>query len=202
MKGFFFFDIDTQRDLMLSGGPLCVPGAERMVSKVGRLFDFAKARGVTILSTAIMHTGAETLPPGLPMHCVRGTDGQRKIDGTLLLHPFLLENKPIDCSFADLVKKHQQIIIEKAGFDPFGNPAMEKLMRVLPQRAILFGVPAEHSVRLAALGLRRLGCKTVAIQNAILPLRPRDAAKAETDMRGAGVEFIAMEVLLGALDAG
>jgi nicotinamidase/pyrazinamidase len=202
VKGFFFFDIDTQRDLLLSGGPLCVPGAERLIPRIRRLFDFAKTRGVTILSTAITRTGEETPVPGLPVHCVHGTEGQRKVDGTMLLHPLLLEDKPADRNFSDLVKKHQQIILERKGFDPFMNPAMEKLMRVLPQRALLFGVPAEHSVRLAALGVRRWGCKTVAIQNAILPLHPLEYAKAEAEMRAAGVEFTTMEVLLGALDPG
>ncbi len=190
MKEFFLFDVDTQRDLVLSDGKLCVPGAERMIPRLRCLFDFAKTHAVTIISSAIAN---ESENPGVgeyPVHCVRGTEGQRKLDDTLLFHPLLLENKPVDRSFSDLIRKHQQIIIEKGGFDVFGNPVFGKLLRVLPQRAILFGVPLEHSIKLAALGLRQMGYKAVVVQNAALPLEPREAAKAEAEMRRSGVEFI------------
>jgi nicotinamidase-related amidase len=201
MKGFFFLDVDTQRDLMLREGKLSVPGAERLIPKLRRLFDFAKANGVTIISPVMTNAEDDAGFQGKPFPCVRGTDGQRKIDDTLFLHPLILENKPLDRSFADLVKKHLQIIVEKPAFDVFGNPAFEKLLRVLPQRAIIFGVPLEHSVQIAALGLRRLGCKAAVIQDAVLPLDPRKGPRAEADMRNAGVEFIDLELLLGSLAA-
>ncbi len=197
MKNLFFLDLDTQRDLMLSHGALSVPGADRLVPKLRRLFNFAKANSVTVLSSAISRSASDPGSAPLPPHCIRGTEGQRKLDDTLMLHPLILENKPIDRSFHDMVRKHPQIIIEKQDFDIFSNPATEKLLRVLPPHAILFGVPLEHSVLLAALGLRRLGLKTAVIQNAVLPLDPREAARAETAMRGARVEFITLEVLLG-----
>jgi nicotinamidase-related amidase len=199
MKAFFFLDLDTQRDLISADGSMPVPGGERMIPKLRRLFEFARANAVTVISTAITQDGGD---PGLLGHrdlCVRGTQGQRKIDDTLMLHPLVLENRQVDRNFADLVRKHQQIVLEKSGFDVFVIPAFEKLLRVLPQRAIVFGVPLEHSIRHAALGLRRMGLKTVVLQNAALPLEPREAAKAESAMRGAGVEFITLEVLLGAL---
>jgi nicotinamidase-related amidase len=199
MKAFFFLDLDTQRDLMLSGGRLPVPGAERMIPKLRRLFEFAKANAVTVISTAITREAGVPGILGLPDLFVRGTEGQRKIDDTLMLHPLVLENRKVDRNFADLVRKHQQIVLEKDEFDVFGHPAFEKLLRVLPQRAILFGVPLEHSIRLAAQGLRRTGLKTVVLQNAALPLEPKEAARSEAAMRGAGVEFITLEVLLGAL---
>ncbi len=199
MKTVFLLDVDTQRDLILSDGALPVPGGERLIPKLRRIFDFAKTNAVTIISSAIVHEPADAQTGEYPPHCRRGTEGQRKVDDTLLLHPLVLENKPVDRSFADLVRKHQQIIIEKSGFDVFVNPAFEKLLRVLPQRAILFGVPLDHSIRLAALGLRRMGYKAAVIQNAALPLEPRAAGKVETEMRRAGVEFIPLEVLLGAL---
>lgn len=199
MKAIFFFDVDTQRDLMLPGGTLYVPGAERLIPKLRRLFDFAKANAITILSTADAHNPNDSEFAALSPHCVRGTEGQRKIDDTLLLHPFVLENRPVDRSFVDLVRKHQQIIVEKQEFDVFSNAGVEKLLRVLPPHAILFGVPTDHSVKLAALGLCRLGFKTALIQNVTLPLDSRAAAKSEAEMRTAGVEFIALEALLGAL---
>jgi nicotinamidase/pyrazinamidase len=198
MKNIFFVDVDTQYDLMQPAGTLYVPGAERLISKLLRLFSFAKTHAVTVVSTANVREADD--PPAAPfLHgCLRGTSGQRKLPETLLLHPVILENKPLDRSFPDLVRKHQQIIVEKSEFDVFSNPHMDKLLRVLPANAILFGVPTEHSIKLAALGLRRRGIKAAVVQNVILPLRARDAASAESAMRGSGVEFIGLEVLLGA----
>jgi len=197
MKNIFFFDLDTQRDLMLADGKMYVPGAERLIGKLRRLFNFAKANAVTIISAADAHSPDDPVFLNFPPHCVRGTEGQRKLDDTLLLHPLVLENKPLDRSYHDMVRKHQQIIVEKQEHDVFSNAAVEKLLRVLPPHAILFGVPTEHSVKPAALGLRRLGFKTAVIQNATLPLEPREGPKAEAAMRSAGVEFITLEVLLG-----
>ncbi len=202
MKTIFFVDVDTQRDLMLPDGNLYVPGAERMIPKLRKLFDFAKSNAITIISSADAHSPRDPEFSKLPAHCVRGTDGQRKLDDTLLLHPCVLENKPIDRSFHDLVRKHQQIIIEKQEFDLFSNPLAEKLLRVLPPHAIVFGVPSEHSVRLTALGLRRLGFKTAIVQNAVLPLDARSAQETEAAMRSAGIEFIALDLLLNAQSEG
>ena len=42
MKNLFFMDIDTQKDFMLSSGSLYVPGAERIIRKLRKLFDFAR----------------------------------------------------------------------------------------------------------------------------------------------------------------
>jgi len=201
MKNVFFFDIDTQRDLMLRGGGLYVPGAERLIPKLRRLFLFAKSHAITVLSTANAFS-AEAMESGKsPLHCLRGTEGQRKLDDTLLLHPLVLECRPVDRSFPELVRKHQQIILEKQGDDVFSNPSTEKLMRVLPNRAIVFGVPTESSVRHAALGLRRLGFKTAVIEDAILPMNPREGNAAEAAMREAGVEFITLELLMGVQEA-
>lgn len=199
MKGIFFFDIDTQRDLIVSTGALAVPGAERMIPKLRRLFDFARAQAITILSTANAHEPAGGQLQGAAAYCLRGTEGQRKIDDTLLRHPLILENKPVNRNFAEIIRKHAQVVIEKQEWDPFSNPATEKLLRVLPPHAILFGIPAEHSVRLAAMGLRRLGIKAAVVQNATMALEPRAAAKSEAAMRSVGVEFIAIEALLGVL---
>ncbi len=197
MKNIFFVDVDTQRDLMQPDGSLYVPGAERLLPKLRRLFSFAKTHAVTILSTANACDPHAFTSGKFPPHCLRGTPGQHKVDDTLMLHPLVLENKPLDRSFPDLVRKHQQIIVEKQEFDVFTNPSVEKLLRVLPSNAIIFGVPTEYSVKLTALGLRHLGIKTALVQNMTLPLRGRDASAAESAMRSAGVEFITLEVLLG-----
>ena len=70
MKNLFFFDIDTQKDFMLKTGALYVPGAERIIPKLRRLFDFAAGNEISVISTMDTHA-AETLriPDRPPYEC-------------------------------------------------------------------------------------------------------------------------------------
>ncbi len=197
MKMIFFMDIDTQRDFMLPSGALYFPAAERIIPKLRRLFDFAKRNDIFVLSTMDAHSPADPEFGRFPPHCIRGTEGQHKIDETLLPRPLTLENRPIDRNFVDVVKKHRQIIVQKQTLNIFDNPATEKLLRALPPHAIVFGVATEYCVKLAALGLRRLGIKTAVVSDAIQCLSATDGAVAVEEMKQAGVEFITTDTLIG-----
>jgi nicotinamidase/pyrazinamidase len=198
MKNLFFLDVDTQRDFMLSSGALHVPGAERLIPKLRRLFDFARKNEIEIISSVDAHVANDPEFAQFPAHCVQGTEGQRKLDETLLPRPLILQNKQIDRNLMDIVRKHQQIIVEKQALDLFSNPMSERLLRVLPPRAIVFGVTTDYCVKLACLGLRRFGVNTAVVSDAIRALAPKTEKEALEEMRAAGVEFITLEALLGA----
>jgi nicotinamidase/pyrazinamidase len=198
MKNLFFLDVDTQRDFMLASGALYVPGAERIIPKLRRLFDFARKNEISILSSADAHIVNDIEFQKFPPHCIQGAEGQRKLDETLLSRPLILQNKAIDRNLLDMVKKHQQIIVEKQTLDVFTNPVTERLLRVLPPRAIVFGVATEYCVKIACLGLRRMGLQTALVNDATRALTPKTEKEALEEMRGAGVEFISLETLLGA----
>jgi nicotinamidase/pyrazinamidase len=198
MKNIFFVDVDTQRDFMLSTGSLYVLGAEKIIPKIRRLFDFARKNEISILSTMDAHATADPEFGQFPPHCVVGTDGQRKLDETLLPRPLIIPNKPVDRNLMDAIRKHQQIIIEKQDLDMFSNPVSERLLRVLPPHAIVFGVATEYCVKLACLGIRRLGVPVALVTDAVKALSPNTEKEALEEMRKAGVEFIALDMLLGA----
>jgi nicotinamidase/pyrazinamidase len=198
MKNIFFVDVDTQRDFMISTGKLYVPGAERMIPKLRRLFDFARKNEISILSSVDAHAPDDPEFSTFPPHCVQGTEGQRKLDETLLQRPLILQNKSIDRNLLDAIRKHQQIIIEKQSLDIFSNPISERLLRVFPPRAIVFGVTTEYCVKLACLGIRRLGAQVAVVTDAIHALAPDTEKQAIEEMRRAGVEFITLEALMGA----
>jgi nicotinamidase/pyrazinamidase len=199
MKNIFFFDVDTQRDFMLPGGALYVPGAERILPKLRRLFDLARKNDVFILSSMDCHTPDDPEFSQFLPHCVRGTGGQKKVDETLLTRPLTVENKPADRNYLDSVRKYQQILLQKQTLDIFTNPATEKFLRALPPYAMVFGVTTEHCVRHAALGLRKAGVKTVVISDAICALGVESGQSAIDEMRKAGVDFITTDTLLGVL---
>ena len=198
MKNLFFLDVDTQRDFMLPTGALYVPGAERILPKLRRLFDFARKNEISILSSVDAHVVDDPEFKQFPPHCVQGTEGQRKVDETLLPRPLIFQHQPVDRNLPEAVRKHQQIIVEKQSLDLFSNPIAERLTRVLPPRAIVFGVTTEYCVKMACLGLRRLGVQTVLITDAVRALAPKTEKEAVEEMRRAGVEFILLEALLGA----
>ena len=198
VKNLFFVDVDTQRDFMLPTGALYVPGAEHIIPKLRRLFDFARKNDITILSTADAHTADDPEFQQFPAHCVQGSEGQHKLDETLLPRPLIFQNKPVDRNLLEAVRKHQQIIVEKQTLDLFTNPVAERLLRVLPPRAIVFGVTTEYCIKLACLGLRRLGVHTAVVSDATRALAPGTEKKALEEMRQAGVEFITLETLMAA----
>jgi nicotinamidase/pyrazinamidase len=199
MKNIFFFDVDTQRDFMLPGGALYVPGAERILPKLRRLFDLARKNDIFVLSSADYHAPDDPEFVQFPPHCVRGTDGQKKLDETLLTRPLTIETKPGDRNYIEAVRKYQQIILQKQALDVFTNPATERFLRALPPYAMVFGVTTEHCVRHAALGLRKLGVKTVVISDAVCALAAESGQKSMEEMRKAGVDFITTDTLLAVL---
>jgi nicotinamidase/pyrazinamidase len=201
MNQIFFVDIDTQRDFMLPSGALYVPGAEKLVPKLRRLFEFARRHGIFVLSSVDAHAPDDPEFMQFPPHCVRGTEGQRKLDETLLHRPLILENKPMDRNLMDALRKHSQIIIEKQKFDVFSNPVTGKLLRALPAHAIVFGVATDYCVRAAALGLRNLGIKTAVVSDAIRAVAADTERQAIEEMRQAGVEFSSVDQVLDAYAA-
>jgi nicotinamidase/pyrazinamidase len=198
MKNIFFLDVDTQRDFILPSGALYVPGAERMIPKLRRLFDFARKYEISILSSMDAHVPNDPEFAQFPAHCVQGTEGQRKIEETTLPRPLIFQNKAVDRNLLDAVRKHQQIIIEKQSLNLFDNPMLERLIRALPPHAIVFGVTTEHCVRLACLGLRQMGVQTALVTDAVRALALKAEKQALEEIRKAGVEFIALETLTGA----
>jgi nicotinamidase/pyrazinamidase len=197
MKAVFFLDVDTQRDFMLPSGALYVPGADRMIPKLQRLFDLARKNGISIISSVDAHSPDDSEFQQFPQHCLKGAEGQKKLDETSLRRPLVLENRPQDRNLMEAVRKHQQIIIEKQELDVFSNPVMEKLLRILPHYAIVFGVATEYCVKLATLGLRKLNIKTAVLGDVIRPIDPERARDAIDEMRQAGAEFITLDTLIG-----
>jgi len=198
VKGLFFADIDTQRDFILPEGALYVPGAEKIIPKLQHLFDFARKNKIHLLSTMDAHTVDDPEFEQFPPHCIQGTEGQKKLDETMMARPLVLKNQLIDRSLGEDVKKHLQIIVEKQALDVFSNPVMQRLLRILPPRAVVFGVATEYCVYTACIGLRRNGVQTVMVTDAVKALSTKSEKEALSKLQQEGVEFTTLEALLGA----
>ena len=72
-----FWEVDAQKDFMLPGGKLYVPGAERIIPNIKRLVDAARKAGILLVSSACAHAADDPEFASFPPHCIRGTEGAR-----------------------------------------------------------------------------------------------------------------------------
>jgi nicotinamidase/pyrazinamidase len=168
-----FWDVDTQVDFMHPDGKLYVPGAENVIPNIQRLNTSARQNGVLIISSTDAHQPTDPEFADYPPHCLAGTPGQEKVEGTVLPRHFVIPNRRVDIP-QDLMS-YDQVIVQKQATDVFTNPNMEALLQRLEQREIvLYGVVTEICVEKAAHGLIRRGYRVNVVEDAI---RHLDAAK-------------------------
>jgi len=188
MGGLLFWDVDTQYDFMRADGKLYVPGAEQIIPNLARLTGAAHRHGIRIVASADDHVPghrelSETpdFKETFPLHCMRGTPGQRKIPETALEDPLVIEPEPQPAAvLADRVRHHEgDILFHKHWFDVFTNPNVEPVVRELdPESIVLYGVALDVCDKYAIEGLlqRRPQTQLHAVTDAMKPI---DAGRAE-----------------------
>jgi nicotinamidase/pyrazinamidase len=198
MPGLLFWDVDTQSDFMDPQGKLYVPGAEKITPNIRRLTEYAAEHAIPIVASIDAHVKNDPEFHDYPPHCLVGTPGQKKIEGTLLPRYYLIPNRKIE--LAPDLSSYPQIVVEKQATDVFTNPNVEELLhRMGREREImLYGVVTEICVDQAARGLRQRGYRVHLVRDAV---RHLDAARggaviAEVALFG-GRLFTTAEVLAG-----
>ena len=200
MNRLVFWDVDTQVDFILPAGKLYVPGAEQIIPNLMRLTSFAVQHGIHNISSMDAHLETDPEFSEYPPHCLLGTPGQKKIEGTVLLEHFVVPNRKIDLP-ANLGSL-PQIMIEKQATDVFTNPNMDELLRRLggDREIILYGVVTEICVLQAARGLIERGRHVHLVTDAT---RALDRQKAEETTRivrrNGGMILNTEEILSGVL---
>src|SRR2546426_9630961 len=96
MARVIFWDVDTQYDFMHADGKLYVPEAERIITNLQRLTNYAHGHGIRIVASADDHvmghseiSDSPDWQSTFPAHCMRGTAGQMKIPETALRDPLV-----------------------------------------------------------------------------------------------------------------
>ena len=115
MARVIFWDVDTQYDFMHPDGKLYVPEAERVITNLQRLTDYAHGHGIRIVASADDHvmghpeiSDKPDWQSTFPAHCMRGTPGQKKIAETALRDPLVIEPAKTDAkALADRLRAHQ-----------------------------------------------------------------------------------------------
>jgi nicotinamidase/pyrazinamidase len=188
MASVIFWDVDTQYDFMRADGKLYVPDSEQIIPNLKRLTDYAHRTGVRIVASADDHVPGHRelsdkpdFKETFPLHCMRGTPGQKKIPETALKNPLVIEPELADAkAVAGLVKKHKgDILFHKHWFDVFTNPNVEPAVNQLaPDDIVLYGVALDVCDKYAIEGLleRRPKTRLFAVIDAMKPI-DRDVAE-------------------------
>ena len=167
-----FWDVDTQVDFMEPGGKLYVPGAEQVIPNIQQLNSWAEQRRVTLVSSMDAHQPTDPEFSDYPPHCLAGTPGQAKVEGTLLPSYFTVANRKIDLP-SDL-DRYAQVVVEKQATDVFTNPNIDELLQRLgrDREVVLYGVVTEICVEKAARGLIQRGYRVNLVEDAVRQLDP------------------------------
>jgi nicotinamidase/pyrazinamidase len=195
---FVFADIDTQVDFIEPSGKLYANGAEAIKENLGKLISFARAQKIPLISSVDCHPENDPEFEQFPPHCIRDSEGQKKIPETTTGEEVFVAQAAED--FPD--PKTHHIVIEKQGFPVFTNPVAEKVFAATGMRTVyVFGVVTEVCVLAAALGLVERDYNVKLITDAIWPITKEGGEKALAEMKEKGVEFVTTEGVLKAAAA-
>ncbi len=183
--------VDMQRDFMLPGGALYVPGAEKLISNIKKLVDVARGGSALLISSACQHRPDDPEFKVFHPHCVRGTPGAELIPEAALNRILRVPN---DESFSipeDLLAQGQ-LLLEKQVLDVFSNPNTAKIVERLPSDAefYVFGVVTEYCVQRASKGLLNRKRRVAIVVDSIETLKKEEGEKTISDLRSKGARLV------------
>src|ERR1700680_3575459 len=199
-NGFIFWEVDAQRDFLLPGGNLYVPGAEKLLPTIRRLTDAARQGKVFLVSHGCFHTPDDPEFKIFPPHCVKGTAGAELVPEALTENVVRVPNDA-EAKLPEDLSQYQQILLEKQTLNIFESRHADALVRRLGSQAefVVFGVVTEYCVSFAAKGLLERGRRVAVMQDAIETLKQEDGKKAIADLERLGARMIDTEQALRAL---
>lgn len=202
-----FLDVDVQNDFCEPSGALYVKGSPN--DRFRAIVTAARERGAPILGSVDSHAfdawefasskrrGPNGEAPGFPDHCVKGTWGWLKLDGTLPSRFRFVPNHPgvnAAALAAEIVSgEAEALYFEKEVYSLFANPNADAVLAEIsrakkePLEVFVFGVATDYCVKAAALGLRERGIATTVLTDAIEGITPEGTALAMDEMQKAGV---------------
>jgi nicotinamidase/pyrazinamidase len=199
-KDYIFWEVDVQRDFMLPGGNLYVPGAEKLLPNIRRLTDAARQGKVFLVSHGCFHVPNDPEFKIFPPHCVKGTAGAELVPEALTEKVARVENDAA-AKIPDDLSHFQQILLEKQTLNIFESKHADELVKKLGDQAefVVFGVVTEYCVSFAAKGLLERGRRVAVVQDAIETLKQDDGQKTVGELQQLGARLTTTNEALRAL---
>jgi nicotinamidase/pyrazinamidase len=197
---FVFWEVDVQRDFVLPGGNLYVPGAEKLLPNIRRLTDAARQGKVLLVSHGDFHTPNDSEFKIFPPHCVKGTLGSELVPEAITENVARVPNEP-DASVPEDLSRYQQILLEKQTLSIFDSRHADALVNKLGTKAefVVFGVVTEYCVSLAVKGLLARGRRVAVVSDAIETLKKEEGEKAVAEFVRLGARLVTTDQALAAL---
>lgn len=183
-----FVDIDTQFDFMDPHGNLYVLGAKDIIDNIKRLFNYAKAHKIKILSSMDAHSVNDPEFKLFPPHCIKGTHGYQKIEASTSVDHIIIGN--IKQEITESMIDHEQIIVEGQTFDIFESINTNGIINKLDAcNYVVFGVATDYCVKAAVLGLLKRGYNVSLVTDAIKAITKEGEEKSLNEMKDTGAVF-------------
>jgi len=204
-RDFIFWEVDVQRDFMLPGGKLYVPGAEKIVPNIRKLTDAVRRDRVFMVSSGDFHPANDPEFQQFPPHCLKGEPGSELLPEALANKVVRVENVPHAKLPDDLsphhLSPHQQILLEKQTLDVFQTLHAHKLVESLGSQAefVVFGVVTEYCVGCAVKGLLERKRRVAIVRDAIETLSPEAGAKTLAEFQRLGARIVTTNEALAEL---
>ena len=192
------WEVDAQKDFMLPGGKLYVPGAEKLIPNIRRLVQAAESSDTLLISSACAHSENDPEFAVFPAHCVKGTGGAQIIQEGMKKEFALIPNDPSFKLPANILDS-SQIVIQKQVLDVFSNPHTQTLVeRIGPDaKYLVFGVVTEFCVHCASKGLLDRGRTVSIVRDAIETLDAKRGQETIEDLKLRGARLIDTEEAVG-----
>ena len=199
-RNLIFWEVDVQRDFMLPGGKLYVPGAEKLLPNIRKLTDAARRNEVFMVSHGCFHIPDDPEFVQFPPHCVKGTPGAEFVPEALADKFIQIENRPDTKLPADLFA-YQQIILEKQTLDIFQSLHANELVERLGTEAefVVFGVVTEYCVGLAVKGLLQRRRRVAVVKDAIETLSIDAGKQCEAEFKQMGARLVTTTEILASI---
>jgi nicotinamidase/pyrazinamidase len=199
-QDFIFWEVDVQRDFMLPGGNLYVPGAEMLLPNIRRLTDAARQGKVFLVSHGCFHTPSDPEFKVFPPHCVKGTAGSELVPEALADKVARVPNEA-SAKLPDDLSQYQQILLEKQTLNIFESRHADELVNRLGKQPefVVFGVVTEYCVGYAVRGLLERGRRVAVVRDAIETLKPEEGDKTMAEFRRLGARIATTDEVLAAL---
>jgi nicotinamidase/pyrazinamidase len=200
-QDFVFWEVDVQRDFMLPGGNLYVPGAEKLLPNIKRLTDAARQGKVFLVSHGDFHSPNDPEFNIFPPHCVKGTPGADLVPEAITDSVVCVPNDP-EANIPEDLFSYKQILLEKQTLSIFETRHVDELVRRLGDRAeyVVFGVVTEYCVNFAVKGLLERGRRVAVVEDAIETLKPEDGQKTVAEFQRLGARVTTTDQALAALN--
>jgi len=189
-KDYIFWEVDVQRDFVLPGGSLYVPGAEKLLPNIRRLTDVARQGKAFLASHGDFHPPDDPEFKIFPPHCVKGTPGSELVPEAITENVVRIPIQP-DARLHEDQYKYQQVLLEKQTLSIFESRHADALVEKLGSRPefVVFGVVTEYCVAFAVKGLLDRGRRVSVVIDAIETLKKEEGEKALADFARRGARL-------------